>query len=239
MQRVVNSIMLRKLLLFCFLLVTLAPLQAQEVEQLIQKVRAKLTQVKDYEAGAVMSTAIPFIKVPDAAVTVYFNAPDQFRIRQKDGIVISPKGGMDFIAVARMAMGKYTAIDAGITRYHNGDVRVVKLLPLEENSQLIISTLYIDEKEWLVRKTITTTKDNGTFEMELDYGKYASWGLPDKVLMLFNAKEYKLPKGLAFDYETSPSKQKTSVPPAEKGRILLQYQSYTINKGAGERFFAK
>jgi hypothetical protein len=35
----------------------------------------------------------------------------------------------------------------------------------------------------------------------MTYGKYSSYGLPDKIIFTFNTKEYKLPKGITFDFD--------------------------------------
>jgi hypothetical protein len=99
--------------------------------------------------------------------------------------------------------------------------------------------LYIDEKEALVKKAIITTRENGTYEMEMQYGKYASRGLPDVITFLFATKDYKLPKGLAFDYDAGGQQQKpnTSAAANQKGKIQITYNSYTINKGLANDLF--
>jgi len=111
-------------------------------------------------------------------------------------------------------------------------------LPLDEKSDVVVSTLYIDEKEALVKKAIITTRENGTYEMEMQYGKYASKGLPDTISFLFTTKDYKLPKGLAFDYDAGGQQPKTTTATGtQKGKIQLSYTSYTINKGLANDIF--
>jgi hypothetical protein len=101
-----------------------------------------------------------------------------------------------------------------------------------------LSTLYIDEAQSLIRKAKTTTRENGTYELEMSYGKYADYGLADKVIFSFNTKDYKLPKGITFDYDdgtkkdTTPDKLKN-----KKGRVEIVYSSYVINKGVNDAVF--
>jgi hypothetical protein len=225
--------------LFVLLLLGAPAAPAQESTQLVQKVRDKLSKVKNYRAEAVMFTDIPFLKIPSSHVTVFYKDPDKFRIQQEGGISITPKGGMDINLNGLFAMKNFTALDAGTIVYKNKNMRVVKILPLEEGSRVVISTLYIDPVELLIHKAATTSKDNGTFEIEMSYGRYAAWGLPDKAAFLFNTREYKLPKGIAFDYETNAGKNKrpASATTNEKGSVRLEYTSYQINKGVPDSVF--
>jgi outer membrane lipoprotein-sorting protein len=114
--------------------------------------------------------------------------------------------------------------------------RVIKLLPFDESSDVVITTLYIDVKNALVRKTSVTTKESGSYEIELGYGKYIDWGLPDKTVFVFNTKDYKLPKGITFEYDKG-SNNKKEVPKNKKGRIEIRYSDYIINKGVNDNVF--
>jgi outer membrane lipoprotein-sorting protein len=220
-----------------FLLAAVAAF-SQDANGLAKSVKAKLDRVKDYQATGTMKTDVAFMKVPQSEVTVYFKHPDRFRIKKKDGITITPKGGMSVNLNSLFVSEQYTAVPAGKSTLNGLPVAVIKLLPLDEKSDIVVSTLYIDEKLFLIRKATTTTKDNGTYEMELEYGKYADWGLPDKVVFVFNAKEYKLPKGLAFDYDAGGQKPPaTPAPKNGKGRIELIYTAYQINKGLSDSLF--
>jgi hypothetical protein len=113
---------------------------------------------------------------------------------------------------------------------------VIKLLPLDEKSDIVIATLYIDEKAKVIRKALVTTKENGSYELEMDYGKYLEWGLPDRMVFIFSLKDYKLPKGVTFEYEKG-EKKKAPPDPNKPGRIILLYKTYSINKGIAASVF--
>ena len=212
---------------------------AQNADELVKKVREKLALVNDYQANAVLKTDVSFMKIPESKVDVLYKKPDKFRIKKQDGISIVPKGGISINLNALFVDGNYTAVPAGETTFAGTKVIIIKLLPLSENSDVVVSTLYIEEKPALIRKATTTTRENGTYEMELSYGKYASYGLPDKVVFLFNTKDYKLPKGLAFDYDTGEKPAATSTPKSQKGKVEITYSSYSINKGLADDLFKK
>ncbi|MGV3767151.1 MAG: LolA family protein [Chitinophagaceae bacterium] len=211
---------------------------AQDAMALVSKVKAKLDKVKDYTASGKLRTDVSFIKIPDSDVQVFFKNPDKFKIKKKDGISVLPKGGVS-INIGSLLVGEnFAAVPAGKGTVGGVPVSIVKMLPLAEQSDVALSTLYIDEKNLLIRKAVTTTKQNGTYEMELNYGKYASWGLPDKVIFSFSTKDFKLPKGVAMEYETGVPKKNTAAANGEqKGKVEITYASYTINKGVSDAVF--
>ena len=167
--------------------------------------------VKDYKASGSLKTDVSFLKIPVARVNVFYKKPDQFKIKKEGGISLLPKGGVSVNMNALMATGDFVAVDAGESTINGVRLKVIKLLPVAEESDIILSTLYIDEKALLIRKAVTTTRENGTYQMEMQYGGFAQWGLPDKVVLSFDTKDYKLPKGVTFEYEAGEK-------PVNKGR---------------------
>ena len=228
---------MRNFLVFC-LLFTVQFSMAQTADEIVAKLKAKLVSVKDYEAIGKLKTDVAFLKIPISAVRIFYKYPDQFRIKKDGGISVLPKGGIKVNMSAMIADGNYTALLAGRIKWKEQDLAMLKLIPNDMNSDVVITTLYVDDKEMLIRKSITSTKENGTYEMEMDYGKYAKWGLPDKAIMIFNTKDYKLPKGITFEYDAGVgNKQKSPKPLSNKGRIEINYQAYEVNKGLKPEVF--
>ena len=209
---------------------------AQDVNEVMQKVKEKLNLVNDYEASGKMKTNIVFLKVPIANVKIYYKKPDRLKIKNEKGISFIPKGAVSINLNNTISENKFTALDAGILKMGNVNVRVIKLLPDDEENDMVLSTLYVDEN-YLVRKCRTTTKDKGTYELEMSYGKYAQYGLPDKVFFTFNTKDYKIPKGLTFDFNEGNAKKGIDKTKGKKGAIEITYSSYLINKGISDSVF--
>lgn len=209
---------------------------AQDAVGVIQKVKAKVEQVKDYEAVGLMKTNVPFLKVPVADVTVYFKSPDKYKIKNEKGISLIPKGAVSMNLNNLVANKQFTAIPAGNETINGITVIIIKLLPTDANAEVVLSTLYIDEARSLIIKAVTTTRENGTYELIMDYGKYADYALPDKAVFTFNVKEYKLPKGVTFDYDDG-SKKKSTKTDSNKGRLEITYKNYVINKGLSDAVF--
>ncbi len=224
-------------LLFIFSLISSFAF-TQNSQLLLERVKDKLNRVNNYEADAVMTTDVSFLKVPKANVKVYFKKPDKLKIRNEKGISFVPKGAVS-ISLGNIVSGNnFTVIDAGNTTIENKTVKILKLLPVDESNNIILSTIYVDEKNAVIVKAQTTTKDNGTYSLDLKYGKFTEYGLPDDVIFTFNTKDYKMPKGVTFDYDDASSQKSAAAKSAtNKGKIEISYSSYKINKGVSDDVF--
>ena len=203
---------------------------------LLQKIKAKLAQVNDYQAAAMMKTNVSFLKVPDAQVTIYFKRPDHVKVKNDKGISLVPKSTSG-LSVSSILEGNFSVVEGGIEKTPNGPIRIIKMIPADDNSDVVLSTLYIDENKLLVVKAKTTTREHGTFEVDLTYGKYAAYALPDTLVLIFNTKDYKLPKGLTFDYDDGTVKKPADGQSNSKGKVEITYRSYEINKGLADAIF--
>ena len=228
-----------KTIVLLLFFVQFSPLaKSQDVNALVQKVKDKINGVNDYEASGQMKTNVTFLKVPIATVKVYFKKPNRLKIKNEKGISFIPKGAVNINMNNVLSTGNYTVLDAGYDKIGSISVKVVKLLPEDDNADVVLSTLYIDEANLVIRKTKTTTRDNGTYELEMSYGKYTAYGLPDKVIFSFNTKNYKMPKGVTFDFEdgTTPKKGDDKMK-NKKGRVEIAFSTYIINKGVADAVF--
>ena len=208
----------------------------QDINAVLQKAKDKTATVNDYEASGRMRTNVAFLKVPVANIKVYFKKPDRLKVKSEKGISFIPKGAVNLDMNSILGSGKFTVLDAGTDKINGQAVRVARLLPDDDAGDVVLSTLYIDAEKSLVRKVRTTTRDNGTYELEMSYGKFAVYGLPDKIIFSFNTKDYKLPKGVTFDFELNapPPKDKLK---NRKGRAELIFSNYIINKGVSDAVF--
>lgn len=211
---------------------------SQDMTTLVLKVKAKLDLVNDYEAEGRMKTDVAFIKAPIGKVRVYFKKPNKFRLKKIGGISLLPKGGVSVNMNTVFATTDFVALYSGDAVVGGTKTRVVKLLPISESSDIVLTTMYIDEANLLVKKMITTTKENGTYEIEMTYGKFAQYALPDKMVFGFNTRDYKLPKGITLEFDDN-EKQLTDAEKLKnkKGRVEIIYTNYVINMGVSDIVF--
>lgn len=223
-------------LLALMLLLIQFEVQAQS-NVLIEKVSAKLNIVNDYVAMGIMKTDVAFIKASLGKVKVYYKKPNLLKVKKEGGISLLPKGGVSVTLNSLLNNKQYIAIESGTQVYKGKQLQSIKLIPTDEKLDWVISTLWIDPVDALVYKTFTTTKENGTYEITMEYGQYANYGLPSKIIFGFNTKDYKLPNGITLEFgdEDPAAKQKALM--QKKGTIEITYANYVINKGVSNSMF--
>jgi len=204
---------------------------------LIERVTKKLNLVNDYVATGVMKTDVAFIKASLGKVKVYFKKPNLLKVKKEGGISLLPKGGVSVTINSLLNNKQYIAIESGVQIYKGKSLQAIKLIPTDDKLDWVISTLWIDPVDALVYKTFTTTKENGTYEIIMEYGEYANFGLPSKVIFGFNTKDYKLPNGITLEFGDDDPAAKQKVLKQKKGTIEITYASYVINQGVSNSMF--
>ena len=224
-------------MLFSFLLSLFVTTSfAQSEEALLQKVKTKLEKVADYEATGKLKLDVSFINAQESDVTIYFKKPNKFKVKKAGGISILPKGGVSVNTASLLPPSGYQTVAGGKAIVDGINTTVVKLIPTNEASDVVLSTLYVDEKDAVIRKAVVTTKESGTYDVQMSYGKYIAWGLADKVVFSFNTKDYKLPKGITFEYDKGEKKVEDKNK-NKKGTVTITYTAYKINKGVSDKVF--
>jgi hypothetical protein len=196
-----------------------------------------LATVNDYVAEGIMKTDVSFIKASLGKVKVYFKKPNLLKVRKEGGISLLPKGGVSLTLNTLLNTKQYTAIQAGTQVLNGKSLRVIKLIPNDERLDWVISTLWIDPVDALVYKTATTTKESGSYEISMEYGAYAQYGLASKIIFSFNTKDYKLPNGITLEFGDEEPVSKQQLLKNKKGSIEIRYTRYTINKGIPPHIF--
>ena len=229
---------MHKIILFLFSFHLSVFAFSQDMTALVMKVKAKLDQVNDYEADGRMKTDVVFIKAPIGKVKVFYKKPNKFRLKKNGGISLLPKGGVSVNMNSIFNITDFVSLAAGEAVVGGTKTRIVKLLPTNEHTDVVLITMYIDEANLLVKKAVTTTKENGTYEIEMSYGQFAQYGLPDKVIFGFNTKDYKLPKGITLEFDdTEKPVSEADKLKNKKGKVEIVYTNYIINKGIPDSMF--
>ena len=197
----------------------------------------KIDLVNDYVATGSMKTNVSFLKVPQAQVNIYFKKPNKLKIKNEKGISFVPKGAVSINMNNIVGGNQYSVIDAGYDKVGNVKTKVVKLLPLDDNADVVLSTPYIDEANLVILKAKTTTRENGSYQLDMTFGKYIAYGLPDKIIFTFNTKDYKLPKGVTFDFDDGTQQPRQQDVKNKKGRAEITFSTYIINKGVPDDVF--
>lgn len=236
--------MRRVLLLLCvFLSVSQSSMgQGMEAQELFQKMRFRLDAVKDYIADVRMKIDVSFMRIPTLYGKLYFKSPDKMKLERSGGISILPKNTVSLTLNNLVPDGAATVIDAGREVIAGKNLRVIKVVPDDDKSDIVLTKIWVDEAKQLAMRTETTTRENGTISMNLQFGKYADLALPDQVTFHVDVKEFKVPKGVAMDYDegkTAAVQQEKQKGKPRKGTIRIEYLGYQINQGLSDQVFVE
>lgn len=222
--------------LLVLLLTTLTSFAAVEPSVLLAGVKKKYDLVNNYTAVAQLKTNVLFIKAPISTVNVYYKKPDQLKIKNQKGVSFIPKGSVNINLNNVLGLQNFEAVAAGKATVNGIVCQIIKVFPLNDEEDITRATLYIDEARLLVLRSVISTKETGTYEISMQYRNYANWGLPDRVLVEFNTRDFKLPKGTTLDYDNGVKKATDQKGP-QKGKVEILYSSYKINQGVADSVF--
>lgn len=204
--------------------------QQKDPLKILNAVKERFELIRDYEVDAEIKFDITSVKMPDSKIKIYFKQPDKFKI-QSEGFVMLPKQGLNF-SPSQLMKGDFTAIYVRSEILNNKKCDVVKIIPNSDTTDIILSTLWIDSFENVIRKIETTTKKTGTVRIELTYEK-ENIGLPSNIKFTFGMNE---PQNMK-----KPQQQKENfgqgLRQSHSGVVTVTYSNYKINKGIPDSIF--
>lgn len=202
---------------------------AQDANQIVKAVRLKLELVNDYTVDIHVKAQVPMIKIDEVDAKIYYKQPNLMKVESK-GIAILPKQGMGELNAFLTNEKAYTCALNGTKMIGDVKTAVVSVLPLTENSDVILVKLWIDTQRDLILKSQITSKSNGTLNVDYFYGDQAKYGLPYKMVFTIDVKKFKLPKSVAADLHQNKKKNNAKDGP-QTGTIVMQMRNYKVNQG--------
>jgi len=218
------------LLLFTLLLFTAFP--QTEAEKILNSVKKKFDVVKDYQVDVRIKIDVEFLKVPDNDAKIFFKAPDKIKLQTGDDFALIPKEGLNFNP-ANLLNGKYTAVYEGETKVNGAAHHIVKVIPTGGTGDVVLSTLWINKSTFFISKVESTTKNNGTFQIDMVYPKDSKYPLPSNMTFSFEVGKFNLPKGFGG------KKKRETTDLRAPGKVFITYKNYIVNKGVPDSVFKK
>jgi len=209
--------------------------QSKNPDSILNKVKEEISKVKDYQVDVNIKVDVDFIKVPETKAKIYFKQPDKIHF-DSEGFAMLPKEGVNFSPLSFLKKD-YTALFEKEDNIDGHTVSVIKVVPSSENGDIVLTTLWVDQNENIIRKVESTTKSNGTFTIELKYDEGRNpYYLPRIMVFGFNIDKMNLPKALDGESETNSKK---NIGKSTTGRVYVTYSNYVINQGIPDKIFEK
>lgn len=230
----------KTILFICTILVcTYSTLANRNPNEIMDKVRYQYSLVKDFEAEVALKIDISYLKVPEGMGKVFYKYPDKTAFDLK-GLNMLPQKGLNSPVAQILTEKNTTPIYGGQAKYNGMTVELIKMIPLEQNSDIALATLWVDERTNTIAKMETTTKKSGTFTAEIQYHNVdKKFYVPKQVFVSFEVPEFKLPKTMTGDFDSKTENRKPSENGKTKGTVTLKYWNYKVNKGINDSVFKK
>lgn len=208
-------------------------------EAVLQKVLDNFNKVKDYEVNVDIKVDVNFLKVPDAHATIFFKQPDKIKLKS-EGFALLPKEGLNFSPYSFL-QGDHTSVFDKEQDIDGHPCYRVKVIPLGDRGDLILTTLWIDKKDFIIRKAESTTKTNGTFNMDLKYDNNLKYPLPSSMVFAFNVQKMQVPKEITGDFggEDNTGKKKQNKNRPTTGKVYVNYSDYKVNINIPDSIFSE
>lgn len=218
-----------------FALLSVQLFYAQDPNELVGAVRLKLAKVQDYSADVHIKAQVPMIKIDQVNAKIFYKEPNQLKVVSK-GIAILPKQGLGELNNFLANQKAYTCALNGSKMLGEVKTTVVSVLPLTDNSDVVLVKLWIDPLKDLILKSQITSKSNGTLDINYFYGDQAKYALPYKMVFTIDVKKFKLPKSVAADLHQN-KKKANNLEGSQTGIIVLQMSNYKVNQGISDALF--
>lgn len=210
--------------------------QSKDAEEIIKSVISNFNKVNDYQVDVKIKVDVEFIKVPETKAKIYFKQPDKVHL-ESEGFAMLPKNGMEF-SPSSLIKKDYTAIYEQDVDLNGLKTSVVKVIPLGDHGEVILSTLWIDQQKQVIRKVESTTKTNGTFTIDFSYDDNIKYPLPSKIIFSFNMDKMNIPSTINGQTNNEKSDKKNiNSDSRTKGKVIVYYSNYLVNKGVSDSIF--
>lgn len=227
---------MKKILSIIFLTAFLIPAQSKDPDEILERLMSNFERIEDYKVDINIKLDVQHLKAPESKATLYFKKPDKIHI-ESDGFAMIPREGLGFAPLSFLKKD-YTAIYEKDETLNGHKVSIVKIIPLGDKSDIILTTLWIDQSINAIRKSETTTKFGGNFSIKLDYDDKIKYPLPAKMEFMLNANQDMVAKDLhELDEKAKPERRRRNV--LTSGTVYITYSNYEINKGIPDSIFEK
>lgn len=224
MKKILLLIVLFSANLFC---------QNPDPNKLIEGVKDNFkSSVKDYEVTANIKVDVDFVKVPEMQAHIYFKQPDKVKMNT-EGFAMLPKQAFNF-SPEKLFTRNSSAIYVRTEKWNNTPIDVIRVIPNEDNSDIALSTFWIEPGRKVIRKIESTPKRGGAFQAELYYDEKTNYPLPTMIRFSFDSPRFNAPRETSSNDKPKDGSSKPS-----KGTVTVKYSDYRINKGISDAVFTE
>jgi outer membrane lipoprotein-sorting protein len=208
--------------------------QSKDPNEILDRVKEAFKVIEDYEVDIHISIDVEFLKVPDSEAKLYYKQPGKIHV-ESEKFALLPRQGLDFSPLSLLS-GEYTAIFEGEDTIRRIPTSVVKIIPLGNDNDIILSTFWVDQFRNLIIRMEATKKPTGTFTIDFTYGKYGeNFNLPSRMEFTFTVDRMIFPRGM--DGQSDMDDESENESDNTTGKVYITYQNYKVNQNLPDELF--
>jgi outer membrane lipoprotein-sorting protein len=228
--------MLIKIVILLLLPIVFCFSQNKDPEMLLERVKDEFKKIEDYKAEISVTVDIPFIKMPERKATLYFKQPDEVHI-ESDGFAMLPKEGINFSPIS-LFESKHTSFYEKEEMIGDVNTAVIKVIPLNDKSDLLLSTLWIDPVRNLILKVESSRKPTGTFTIDFDYAEIENkYYLPEQIEFTFSVDPLMFRSRSPSQLNGDDKKEAEDSSKVKTGKVFINYTNFEVNRGIHDSLF--
>lgn len=222
---------MKKLVLFILIGITLSA-QTPDPNKIVKEVKAKFDRVKDYVVDVKVKMDIPFFKMPERNMKIYFKKPDKTHIESKEFSVL-PRTGLNFNPT-ELLKGDYTSVYLKGDIIDNKKVDVLNLIPQNDSAKVKYVKLWVDSQEKIIRKFELAADNGSSVKADLIYGNEIQMGLPSQIKFYMDFGNIRIPNNEMTNPQGNKDKKQNN---EGKGSVTVTYSNFIVNKGIDDKVF--
>lgn len=200
--------------------------QVDEAKELLNALGKNFDKLDQFQVDALVKVDVDFIKIKERLVKVKFKKPDVFTF-EAEGLALLPKNGMQMEYMTLINKG-YTSILSGQEDIEGIRTKIIKVIPEQENEDIILAQMWIDPTKGRIVRMKTYTKKSGTYVIDFFYSNHP-FNLPDRLEVNFDISNFSLATKMISEFHPETGKVKDA---PSQAKVIVQYSNYRINEGS-------
>jgi hypothetical protein len=158
---------------------------SQTLPETLQKTKERLEGVEMAKGKATLNLDVDFINMPEKSALMIYEKGKPVSY-QSENFIFIPKRGLDF-GWNSLFDFKFITVDRGLIN----DIQTYNIIPDDERADFAIMTLKIDQVNYHIIEAEISTKNEGTYTINLSYDPGQS--LPSEVIASFELEKVRIP----------------------------------------------
>jgi hypothetical protein len=148
-----------------------------------------------------------------------------------------PKEGINFSPIS-LIESEHTSFYEKDEMIEDVNAAVIKVIPLNDKSDLVLSTLWIDPIRNLILKVESSRKPTGTFVIEFEYTEMEDGlHLPEAIEFTFSVDPLMFHSRNPQEMKIDENEQSEDSSKVKTGKVFIYYSNYEVNQGVPDSLF--